>query len=73
MIALVLDALILCLFVLHCAWMGMFALEVLFDTSLTTAAERWRSLSKYVAFGILITAAIATLLFVRLFQPGWYA
>lgn len=73
MVALLLDAMILGLFFVHCAWMGMFALEVLFDTSLSTAAERWRSLSRYVVFDILLTAAIATLLFVRLFQPGWYA
>lgn len=39
------------LLMIHAAWMALFALEVFFDTSRQTAAERARTITKYILFG----------------------
>lgn len=43
---------------IHAVWMGLFAMEVLFDTSRSTAAERGRTLAKYVFFGLGLEVAL---------------
>lgn len=46
------------LLTIHAVWMGLFAMEVLFDTSRSTAAERGRLLAKYVVFGLVLEVAL---------------
>lgn len=67
-----LDVTILMLLLIHCGWLALFCLEILFDTSQTTAAERFRILTRYVTFGLSVTGMIALLIFIRQFQPDWY-
>ena len=43
--------LIFALLMIHAAWMALFALEVFFETSRETAAERARTIAKYIFFG----------------------
>jgi len=50
----------------HCAWLALFAMEVLFDTSRETAAGRWRILTKYIVFGAVLDTVIAVLIWVLL-------
>lgn len=46
------------LLTVHAVWMGLFSMEVLFDTSRSTAAERARTLAKYVFFGLALEIAL---------------
>lgn len=46
-----LFTLIFVLLMVHAAWMALFALEVFFETSRETAAERARTIMKYIFFG----------------------
>ena len=46
------------LLTIHAVWMALFAMEVLFDTSRSTTAERGRTLAKYVVFGLVLEVAL---------------
>ena len=60
-------ALIFIFLTVHAVWMGLFALEVFFETSLTTASERARILVKYLGFGFVLELGlgVSIFLFVR--------
>ncbi len=58
MFAYVLTVLLIILFMLQFAWMGMFALDVFFDTSLTTVLERARAIVRYLAYLFAIQALL---------------
>ncbi len=73
MIAFLLEAAIVFLVILHVGWLALFALEILFDTTRCTAAERWRNIRNYFFFGIGLECIIVILVTVRWFQPGWFA
>jgi len=56
-------ALMFILLTLHAVWMALFALEVFFETSLSTASERARVLVKYLGFGFLLELALGLTIF----------
>ncbi len=62
MFAYVLTVLLIILFMLQFAWMGMFALDVFFDTSLTTANERARAIVRSLAYLFAIQALLCGVL-----------
>lgn len=62
MFAYVLTLLLIVLFMLQSAWLGMFALDLFFDTSLTTANERAHTIVRYLAFIFAIQALLFSVL-----------
>lgn len=49
---------LIALCMVQAAWLGRFSLELLFDTSRSTAMERWRAIRHYLLFLILVQVGI---------------
>lgn len=56
-------ALMFILLTIHAVWMALFALEVFFETSLSTASERARTLAKYLGFGFVLEIGLGATIF----------
>ncbi len=67
-----LAVLAIVLFFIQSGWLAMFVLDLFFDTSLTTATERARTIIKFVVFGVTIQAAIVILMLVVLFNADQF-
>ncbi len=61
---------IISLFFVFAGWLGLFLLEFLFDTSLTTAHERARTMWRYALFGVGLQALITCMFIYVVLTPG---
>ena len=55
---------------IQAGWMAMFALELFFDTSRTTAAERARVIARYLVFLITVQVGIVIIFLLILYSGG---
>jgi hypothetical protein len=61
---------LIALCMVQAAWLGRFALELLFDTSRTTAMERWRSIRHYLFFLLIVQVGITIIAILLVFNEA---
>jgi hypothetical protein len=64
-----LSVLLVVLCFIQAAWLGMFALELFFDTTRSTAAERARTIFRYVAFLLAVQTGIVIIAILVIHNP----
>lgn len=68
MLKFLLAVAIVALSIIQAGWMAMFALELFFDTSRSTAAERARIIFRYMAFLITVQIGIVVIFLLILYS-----
>lgn len=69
MVAFMLALVLVALCLVQAAWLSFFALDLFFDTSRTTAAERARTILRYVAFLLTVQIGIVVIGILILYAP----
>ncbi len=68
MVKFLLAVAIVVLSIIQAGWMAMFALELFFDTSRSTAAERARIIFRYMAFLVTVQIGIVIIVILILYS-----